>query len=317
MNHSMLEHFLAAYEQGSLGRAAAVLGLSQPALSKSIRKLEQSLEVPLFERTTHGMRPTLYGETLARRGHAIQSDIRSSIAELQKLKNGEAGEVRMGTAPALSPHFLPRVIATIHGMYPSLSLTVSENLYETLARQVETGESDFALTTMPFSGRFNGLEIEELFQDRFVVCCSSRHPLASKRAVQPRDLFDYPWIMPPREGLVWQRFVDLFARLGSAAPKPLIETNSSGLIKRMLGGGTFLSFVPTQLVFDEQARGELVALQVPGIVLQRSIAIVSRKGRVHPMAATLVLSACRAIAAEVDVQLKQRPTRAGAAKETS
>lgn len=179
MNSWTLEHFLAAYELHSLGRAADRLGLTQPALSKSIRKLESELGVPLFERSTTGVVPTLFGETLARRGQAIRADIQSTVVELHKLRQGEVGEVRMGVAPALSPHFLPRVLMWLQERYPSLDMVIHEGLYDSLAQEVSRGELDFALTNLPSDAPTFGLQMREVFRDRFVVCCGSSNPLVT------------------------------------------------------------------------------------------------------------------------------------------
>ncbi len=303
MNHPLLEHFLAAYDARSLGRAATQLGLSQPALSKSIRKLETELDVPLFERTTSGIVSTLYAHTLARRARAIRADLRSSVEELRQLRRGEAGEVRMGVAPALSPHYLPRVMALTHASHPSLVFAVQEGLYDSLVQGVVHGALDFALANLPFDGLAAGLQAEELFQDRFVVCCAATHPLAGAPAVHASDLLGYPWITPPREGMVWHRLVDLFAKARVEPPRPAVETNSAALIKSLLGEGRFLSFVPRQLVLDEQIRGDIVELTSVGMALERSIAVVSRAGHAHPTAAELALLACRSVA----LQMRELP----------
>lgn len=300
MNHLLLDHFLAAYEAGSLGKAAAVLGLSQPALSKSIRKLEADLGLPLFERTTSGVVPTLYAQTLARRGAAIRADIRSSIAELHKLRSGEVGEVRIGVAPALAPHFVPRVVALTSERHPSLTLTVHEGLYESLAHGVTRGELDFALTNLPFDGLTQGLQAETLLRDRFVVCCGATHPLAAQATVRPRDLLAFPWVTPPRDGLVWQRLVDLFTAARVKPPRAAIETNSAALIKALLADGRFVTFVPRQLVLADQIKGDVVELAAPGLVLERAIAVVSRPGHAQPMAAQLALAACHEVVARME-----------------
>lgn len=298
MNHVLLDHFLAAYEARSLGKAAALLGLSQPALSKSIRKLEAELDLPLFERSTSGIAPTAYAETLARRGQAIRADIRNSIAELQKLKQGELGSVRIGIAPALAPHFMPQVVAHTTAGHPSLTIAVLEGLYDTLAQGVIHGELDFALTNLPAGGAGPGLEWQELLRDRFVVCCGAQHPLARKRNVQAADLLSYRWITPPREGMIWQRLVDLFAAAKAAPPRAAIETNSAALIKSLLCEGDFLTFVPRQLMLADLLRGDAVEVAAAGMTLERSIAIVSRTGREHPIAAKLALEACQAVASQ-------------------
>ena len=293
MNLGLLTHFLAAYETGSLGKAAAQLGLSQPALSKSIRKLETELDVPLFRRTTKGITPTTYADTLARRGEAIQADVRSFIAELHKLKQGETGEARVGIAPALAPHFMPEVLAHIAAAHPTINVTVIEApIYEDISQAVLRGELDFALTNLPAKGVDPELEWRELFKDQFIVCCGKAHPLARKRKVQPTQLLAYPWITPAREGVPWQRLGDLFVVAGCALPRATVETNSAAIIMSLLQRGPFLTFVPRQLILPNLRRAEAVEIAVNGMAMERAIIVLRRKGHSPPMAAQLVLAAC-------------------------
>jgi len=296
LSPALLEHFLAAYEARSLGRAASQLGLSQPALSKSIRKLEAALEVPLFDRTTSGIVPTVYAETLARRGRSISADVRNSIDELRMLRRGEAGEVRMGIAPALATEFMPRVILQASQRHPSLVIKVTEGLFDSLSRGVLSGELDFALTNLPDEGLAPGLAWQALFRDRFVVCCGRDHTLASRRRIQAEDLLDHSWITPPREGMAWQRLVDLFAAASCPPPRAAIATNSAALIKSVLCAGRFLTFVPRHFVLPDLQRGDVVELAVAGMTLERVVAVVARTGREHPTAARFVLQACEEVA---------------------
>jgi len=296
MNHILLHHFLTAYAARSIGQAATRLGLTQPALSKSLRKLEADLGVPLFERSTRGIVPTLYADTLARRGQAIQADVRNCVEELQHLRRGEAGEVKIGVAPALSPHFLPRVLGTLRAQHPSLHVTIHEGLYDDLAQDVARGLLDFALTSLPFKGLTPGLRAQELFRDQFVVCCGAKHPLAAQAHIPVAALLDWPWITPPREGMIWQKLVDLFGSAACPPPDASIETNSAALIKAMLAEGQFLSFMPRQLVLADVGRGDLIELKTPAITLERAIAVISRPGREHSSAAQKALDACTALA---------------------
>jgi DNA-binding transcriptional LysR family regulator len=298
MNLGLLEHFLAAYEMGSLGKAAAKLGLSQPALSKSIRKLEAQLDLTLFHRTTKGITPTSYADTLARRSQAIQADIRNSVAELKSLKQGEVGEARIGIAPALAPHFIPEVVARIAVSHPSITITVVEALYEGISQGVVRGELDFALTNLPPRGVDPDLAWRELFRDRFVVCCGKAHPLAHKRRVQAAELLKYPWITPARDGVPWQRLADLFVAAHGAAPHATVETNSAAVIMSLLQRGPFLTIVPRQLLLPDVLKAEAVEVALEGMTFGRSIMVLQRKGHSPPKAAQLVLDACDVVATE-------------------
>ncbi|MBY4596190.1 LysR family transcriptional regulator [Ottowia caeni] len=298
MNLGLLEHFLAAYETKSIGKAAVQLGLSQPALSKSIRKLETELDVPLFHRTTKGITPTPYADTLARRGQAIQADVHNSIVELQKLKRGEVGEARIGIAPALAPHFMPDVVARIAASHPSINLTVIEAMYEGVSQAVVRGELDFALTNLAPRGVDPDLTWRALFQDCFVVCCAKTHPLARKRKVQPAELLKYPWITPAREGLPWQRLADCFLAARCAPPRAMVETNSASVIMSLLQRGPFLTFVPRQIIQRDRRQAEAVEVNLEGMSMERAIVVLHRKGHGPTKAAQIVLDACEAVVLE-------------------
>ena len=298
MNLGLLEHFLAAYETKSIGKAAVQLGLSQPALSKSIRKLETELDVPLFHRTTKGITPTPYADTLARRGQAIQADVHNSIVELQKLKQGEVGEARIGIAPALAPHFMPDVVARIAASHPSINLTVIEAMYEGVSQAVVRGELDFALTNLAPRGVDPDLTWRALFQDCFVVCCAKTHPLARKRKVQPAELLKYPWVTPAREGLPWQRLADSFLAARCAPPRAMVETNSASVIMSLLQRGPFLTFVPRQIILSDRRQAEAVEVDLDGMSMERAIVVLHRKGHSPSKAAQIVLDACAAAALE-------------------
>jgi len=297
LSPALLEHFLAAYEARSLGRAASQLGLSQPALSKSIRKLERELGLRLFDRTTSGIVPTIYAQTLARRGQAIRADLRNSLTELQMLQRGEVGEVHLGIAPALAMRFMPRVLAHLGMHHPTLSVAVTEGLYEPLSQGVLAGTLDFALTSLPDAGLGPGLKWHELFRDRFVLCSGRDHALAARHQVPLADLLDHRWITPPRDGMVWQRLVDVFARAGCSPPRATIATNSAALIKSLLREGGFLSFVPRHFVLPDLLHGDVVEVPVAGMTLERVLVVVSRAGREPPAAAALALQACAQVAA--------------------
>lgn len=295
-----LEHFLAAYEARSLGKAASLLGISQPAMSKSIKKLEAGIGVELFERHPGGLHPSTYGECLARRAFAIRADTRSALQEIAQLRKGEGGEVRVGAAPALLSHFMPQMIAAARLLQPGLRFVVHEGLYEALAAEVAQGRLDFALTNLPAAGIAEALQAEELFRDRFVVCSSATHPLAlAAGKVRARDLVAYPWITPPREGPVWRWLMEMCVGAGITPPRPVLETDSASLIKSLLGEGNYLSCVPRQFLLAELSRRDLVEIVVPGMHLERTVVLLSRKGRVHPASTDVALQACRSLAQAV------------------
>ena len=111
MNSATLDYFLAAYRHRSIGKACRELGLSQPALSKTIRRLEDELRVQLFERTPVGIEPTSYGHTLARRANIISNEIGRAASEIATLRGHIGGEARIGVGPALASSLVSEALA--------------------------------------------------------------------------------------------------------------------------------------------------------------------------------------------------------------
>jgi DNA-binding transcriptional LysR family regulator len=289
----LLIQFLAVYQLGSLGRACRALNISQPALSKSMRRLEDLLGVSLFERGPSGMQPTACASALARRAEIVKSEIALAETEVALLRDGHAGELKIGAGPAVASFLLPDVIQRLLNERPALHVTVIEGLYDVLSKQVATGALDLAITTSPAVRHCSDLPSVSLFREKFVVAASASHPLAAKARLRTCDLIGWPWVLPPRDGILWQRIVDAFALEGLQPPVPNVETNSDGCIKGLLAGSLFLSVIPHQLIAKENARGEVRVLDLPGLRVEREIIALMRNSEVLTPATEQLLDLVR------------------------
>jgi LysR family transcriptional regulator of gallate degradation len=276
VNSSALAYFLVAYRHRSIGKACRELGLSQPALSKAIRRLEDELRVPLFQRTPTGIEPTSYGSALARRADIIQNEIGRAVSEIEALRNHMGGEARIGVGPALAASLVSQALASFLSARPQMVVHLHEGLYELLSDAVMAGRHDFAVTTRPSAPIAGDLTAKLLFKDRFVFAAGAQHPLAKRRVVKPADLIEYPWVLPPRGGLLWPRIVDVFERIGLRAPEPQVETNSSGCMIALLRAGTFISLVPAHLVDHDVRRREIVLLNASTLDFSRDVIVLRR-----------------------------------------
>ena len=115
----LLHQFLTVADRRSLRAAAVTLGVSRAALTKNIRQLEQRLGVTLFDRHARGMALTAFGEVLRRRAGLIELEHRYALAELEALRGGNTGTVRIGAGPVWSFRYLPAAIAELHRRYPN------------------------------------------------------------------------------------------------------------------------------------------------------------------------------------------------------
>ncbi len=268
----LLAQFLAVHRERSLGRAAVALGLSQPALSKAMRRLEAELGAVLFERRAAGVVPTAAGDALAARAAVIVAEARRARADVEHARRTGGGILRIGVAPALAPDAMPDAIIRMRARHPGLGFVLREGLYAVLAGEVARGALDMAVCNRPWEGVAPGLVATTVLHESFVVACRAGHPVLAR----PKDvaaLLDHPWALPPRDGVLWQRLVDLFLRAGLEPPVPAVETDSVAMLRGLLARAGFLSFLPRRLL-----TGELIEAPMPGFTLQRELVALNRVG---------------------------------------
>src|SRR5690606_33347569 len=143
MEYRHILHLATAARLGSLTAAAGELGISQPALSKSLRSFEQALGVRLLERGRFGVRPTRFGEAVIARGHVIEAEIRGVAEEIAALRRSGSVRVVMGCGPSEATRLLPETLALFSRSHPEIRVTVLYGLNETLMPMVKRGEIEF------------------------------------------------------------------------------------------------------------------------------------------------------------------------------
>ena len=305
-----LDHFLSAVRAGSLSRAAAELGLTQPALSKSLRRLEIELGVPLLERGRFGVNPTRYGDALAARSNRIRAELAAVPRDIAQLRDDRDGVVVLGCGPTEATRLLPLAMQGLMQTNPGIRLSVLYGLNETLMPLVRQGEIEFAVSSVPSSASDPLLAHEALLTESAVVVAASDHPLAGRRVVRAQELLAYPWCLARRNELERRAFDDLFLDNGLKPPDARIETTSTVLMKSVLMMSDFLTFLPRELIHWEARQGMLTALPVHGLGWTRRMGITRRAtGTLTPIADS-VIDAMRHAAATLSAPLRT-PRRRG------
>ena len=290
MDSLLLRSFLTVYELGSVGRAAQQIGVSQPALSKTIRRLEDRLQAALFERTPTGMVPTVVGETLARHARLIEAELRHAENEVASLRGGMAGHINLGTSPAVAAALMAIVSTDLWQARPGLRVTVTEDLPEALIDATREGKLDCAVCTeTPLHGDPELVTVP-LYRDRLAAFAGAHHPLVAKgRQVSMKALMDYPWALSPYTGVVRQWFDSRFTAAGLTPPLPQVNTTCIPHFKGLLLGNHFMAFMPLSAVEEEVAAGTIVHVRRPDFELVRTVAAVHRsRGRVSAAALAVI-----------------------------
>lgn len=290
-----LRSFLAAYEAGSLQRAAAGLGLSQPTLSRRLQRLEDVLGVRLFARSHRGLEPTSYGHALARRARLIFEELELTRREIARISTAIGGSVLFGASPGVAAGLLPEVAARLEVAHPDLHMTIVEGVSESLVDQVIERRVDFAVCTAPHEASAD-LAVEALGTDPFVVACAEGHRLRATPGPVPLEVLSrQPWVMPTFRGAVRHWLETRFVAAGLAPPVPRIETSSMLLLKPLLADCRHLSYLPARLVAADFP-GVVALPCAPSLVLMRQIAVIRLCQRNLSPAAERVIAALRTVA---------------------
>lgn len=284
LNLHHLRVFTSVAEHGGFSRAAMVLRISQPAVSKSVRELERELGSQLFERGGRVPRLTEAGVVLFARGRELFAVERSAEEELRALKGLEGGVLRVGASTTVVTYLLPPYLARFHAAHPDVRLRVSSANTRDIARALLERRLDIALVEGPVDDE--RLEVRAWRDDELVVIAPPTHPLAQRRRVPLGEIIGEPFIMRER-GSGTRRVAEQALAARGVTLHTALQLASTEAIKQAVAAGLGLAIVSRAAVADQVALGRLAVLAVTGVSLHRSLAELRLIGRV-PSAAALV-----------------------------
>jgi DNA-binding transcriptional LysR family regulator len=253
MQSRLLHHFLIVCERRNITAAAEFLHITQPALTRSIHKLEEIVGAKLFERLPTGVALTSQGEILARRAKLMELEYRHALSEIRTLEHGLAGTLRIGAGPVWFSNILPPVVAAFHKQFPKIRLRLTGGVINTLIDGLLAGEIDLMCGTLDFRAQAE-IAKEPLLRIRHAVVARKGHPLARQGVVAARELSLYPWLVLADDQIGVGRIGAYFAANALAPPVIAIETNSYATFKVLLQGD-FLAHFPEQMLADAQKFG--------------------------------------------------------------
>jgi DNA-binding transcriptional LysR family regulator len=262
MDLSQLKRFVTTVEGGSLGKAAELLNISQPGLSKSIHQLEADFGAKLLDRGPKGVTSTAFGEAVYLRAKRILAEWRHLENERVALFNGLVGHITIGVARGTG--FLGRVIpaasARLTNSRYSVHLTVVSGVAEELARALRLGDLDFAVAVLDKVSGSTDLVEEVLFYDRCGMFVDAGHPLAGRGAVSIEDLVNYCWLFSTDAASLREALGTLAQGKGVEPRKTGIDSNSLVYLTSTLIGSEFIGLLSADSVEDAVNAGHLVEL---------------------------------------------------------
>lgn len=251
----------AAAELGSMAKAAARLGITQPAVSYAVAELEHALGVPLLDRTSQGVAPTPYGRALLARSAIAFNELRRGISEIASLADPQTGELQIGTTPPMSA-VASAVFNHLVRRYPRMRFELSVAGTDELLQQLRRRETELVISRLSPAVQDEDLRIETLFHDELAVICSKANRWARRENVALAELTAEPWVLPPPTGFLTQVMRSAFAAQGLALPQATVTTSSTYALGILVGHGDFLGIHPRAMLAAPEGHPLLAAVDV-------------------------------------------------------
>lgn len=239
MELDQLRYFLRVADRGNFTRAAEELGISQPALSRSIQKLEDELGQPVFERRTRSVSLTDAGALLQSRAQQVLMILEDTKAEITD--DGQSGRLRIGAIPTIAPYFLPDVLQRFAAGFPKATLIVQENTTDILLKSCTQGEIDLAIVALPVSARY--LETEELFEEELLLVLPPDHSLSEKTRIRLDDLEPFQFVLLDEAHCLSENITAL-CRQRSFHPVTVERTSQLAMVQELVSLSHGISMIP-------------------------------------------------------------------------
>jgi DNA-binding transcriptional LysR family regulator len=267
MDLRQLRYFLAVADCGSFSEAARRLHIAQPAISTTVRKLENELELRLLHRGDNGVTRTAEGEALARHARRLLSQLADAELEMRELKGLTKGEVRVGLPSMLGSYYFPPLLMGFNHRYPDLKLTVVEAGARSLQQSILDGTLDLGVIVADEVPE--NLEARHFAREEMVACAAPDHPFASRGSISTEDLFDQDLVLF-KTGYFHREFIDRIGQESGREPHVVFETNLIGLSKAIVAQGFAVTTFLRRVVEDDP---RLVAIAFdPPVFLDVSMA---------------------------------------------
>jgi DNA-binding transcriptional LysR family regulator len=285
---------------GSMGKAAAHLAVSQPAISQAISDLERVVGTRLLDRSRHGAEPTPQGIAFLKWSAVIFDNLKQGIEEIDFLTDPAAGEVRVGTIEIMIAGLVPQVISRLSRRYPRLVFTVTQAATRaTLHRDLRERSVEFVLGRMTIPNTEGDLEVEALFDDPLVVVAGTDSKWVRRRKIDPAELVNEPWCLPPFDWYAEAAGSAIplaFRAIGLTVPRRAVESNAANLFFSLVATGRFISALPSSIVRLNGKRLGVKALPFDLPIRPDPICIGTLKGRTINPASRLFIECAREVA---------------------
>ena len=259
MRLTQLRDFIAVIQAGSLRAAARALGISQPAMTKSIRQLEEELRVQLLLRSGRGAVATRAGKAVLARACVVQAELKNIEGDLEQLRGERTGSVVIGVSPAASILLVPGALARFRRHYTDARLRLVEGVSEFLLPMVRDATLDFAVGPKSLAKLGAAIRFKPLYTARLVIAGRRDHPLRGAKSLG--ELAQASWIgfaAPGQAGLLAR----MFSSAGLPPPRMVVQCESYTTALAILASTDALGILVPQLLAERNAHGFLQQIRI-------------------------------------------------------
>jgi len=281
---------------GSMGKAAAELSVSQPAISKTIADMEHALGVRLLDRYPRGVEPTIYAQALLDRGVIAFDELKQAARHIEFLADPTTGELRIGSTIAIATGFLPAVIERLTRRYPRLVFHLAAGETSMTYRNLQERKVDLLVAPMFTPMIEESMDAEVLYDEPLVVVAGASSSWARRRKVQLAELVDAEWVLPPLDSLYGLVAAEAFRAAGLDVPRATVFSTTTPVRSALLASGRFLSIVQGSIVRFGSGSTILKVLPIDLPTTRRPIGIITLKNRTLSPVAQLFIDCAREIA---------------------
>ena len=281
-----LKYFEAVATAGSMAMAGKLLGRTQPALTRSIERLEQVFDSPLFEPSGPGIRLTPVGDAVLARARQYRVSAHDAAPESSDFSVAHSGHVRIGCGPIAAHEMMPQLCGLLLAQMKRVTVQITVGASLDLCEQLRAGELDLVLGLLPEAG--DELVCHPLIDDVVVVAASANHPLFELRKLTMASLLAYPWVLPgpSNPGRVWLDAA--FERRGLPRPTVQVEANSIPMLPRLIARTQMLSFVSRHSM-GRGRRRSVKEVPLAETTLSRQLGVSHRRaGNLSPVSERLL-----------------------------
>ncbi|KVV38369.1 LysR substrate-binding domain-containing protein [Burkholderia ubonensis] len=290
---------VALADEGGIHRAAAALNMTQPAASKLLRELEETIGAVLFERLPRGMRPTLYGDALIRHARAALGSLDQAREELAALKAGRLGHVAVGAITSPGLRVVPPAVAAVKGTHAGIHVSVEIDTSNVLLERLAQDKLDVVLGRLSAEHDKLHLRYEPLTGEPVAAVVRPGHPLLARAPLALADVQRAAWVVPPAGSVLRHRFELMFQRASLAPPANVVETAALLFITRVLEQSDMIAVLADEVARYYAAHGIVAMLPLEMDCRMDDFGLITRTDRLYSPAATVMVDALRAVAREV------------------